>query len=319
MQINKITRCLSICIIIIGLIVNIANAKQEKQSTMRRVTLMTYNIHAAIPDVPRSKPYIPSKDDVKNIAQVILQVNPDIVALQEVDNQFGNPTSSRSAYQNLAKELARLTSRYYAFGSTIDADPMIRGSNAVYVEWGSAKTSKTNRKPHGEYGNAILSKYPISQVRNFDLPNRPAGENRACLTARIKLGKTLFSVYATHLAHDSNTDRRDQIREIIKIMEKDKSVSIKVLMGDFNNDPMRDKKDGKYQPEFDIIQPLLDAGYIDSGSAFGTPEYTFSARNLFERIDYIFVPKTIKIDKTFTIPSSASDHIPLVTIMEVPE
>lgn len=317
MRINKLIRHLIIGIVIFGLVTNIVCAKKEKTSFMRRVILMTYNIHIAVPDGHRFNQYIPTKEDVNNIAQVILQVDPDIVALQEVDNQFGNPTSSRTAYMNLAKELAQFTNRYYAFGSTIDADPMIRGSNAGYVEWGDAKTLKTNRNPHGEYGNAILSKVPFKQVRNFDLPNRPTGENRACLNARIKLGKTLFSVYATHLAHDSNTDRRDQIQEIVKIIGKDKSNSIKLILGDFNNDPAKDKREGKYLPEFDIIQPLLEAGFVDTASYFGIPENTFSARNLFERIDYIFVPKNIEIVKTFTVPSTASDHIPMVTIIDI--
>ncbi|MFB3896999.1 MAG: endonuclease/exonuclease/phosphatase family protein [bacterium] len=305
--------------IIFGLLTNVAFAEKEVPKHLSQVTLMTYNIHAAIPDNPPYKPYRSSLADVKNIAQLIIHADPDFVALQEVDNQFGNPTTSRSGYMDLARELARCTGRYYAFGSTIDVDPTIRDANAGYVEWGNAEISKTNRKPHGEYGNAILSKYPIILARNYDLPNRPNGENRACLNARIKIGKTIFSIYATHLAHDSNTDRKNQIQEITKLIENDKSKGIKILMGDFNNDPAQDKREGKYQPEFDIIQPLINAGFIDSGSYFGTPENTFSAQNLFERIDYIFVPKKIKINKSFTIPSTTSDHIPQVTVIEIPE
>jgi endonuclease/exonuclease/phosphatase family metal-dependent hydrolase len=302
---------------IISLQTNSFSADRENNNNMQSLTLMTYNIHNCIPDGKRFPQYLLTIEDVKNIAQVILQSNPDIVALQEVDNQFGSPTSSRTAYMNLAKELAGLTGMYYAFGSTIDADPTVRGSNAGYIEWGTGTKSRNNKKPHGEYGNAILSKYPINQVRNFDLPNQSGNENRACLNARIKIGKQLFSIYATHLQHNSDIDRRDQIHEIIKIMKKDNTKSIKVLLGDLNNDPAKNKQDGKYQPEYDVIQPLLDAGFVDSASVLGEPKNTFSARNLFERIDYIFIPKGIQVEQSFTVPSTASDHIPLVTVIGI--
>ena len=311
----KIKVYFAVSIFTLGLLIIPSKASQEKSTSMRTVTLMTYNIHIAVPDGQRFYRYIPTKEDLKNIAQVIQQVNPDIIALQEVDNLFGSPTSSRTAYMNLAKELAGLTGMNYAFGSTIDADPIVRGSNSGYIEWGNDKESKNNGNPHGEYGNAILSRYPINQVRNFDLPNQTGNENRACLDARIKVGKQLFSVYATHLQHNSDIDRRDQIREIINIMKKDKTNSIKILLGDLNNDPEKDKRDGKYQAEFDVVRPILSAGYIDSAAVLGKPALTFSARNLFERIDYIFVPKEVHVVKSFTIPSTASDHIPLVTLI----
>ncbi|MCX7919744.1 MAG: endonuclease/exonuclease/phosphatase family protein [bacterium] len=282
---------------------------------MKQLTLMSYNIHICVPDGYRFGEYIPTREDVKKVAETILSATPDIVALQEVDNQFGSPTNSRTNYLNLAKELAGFTGYYYAFGSTIDADPLAIGSSAGYIEWGNAKRTTTNGNPHGEYGNAMLSRYPIKQVRNFDLPNQLGYENRACLNARIKIGKQLFSIYVTHLQHNSALDRVNQIQMIMKIMQQDRTNSIKILLGDMNYDPDKAKRDGTYQEEFDVIKPILAAGYIDSAASVGNPALTFSARNLFERIDYIFVPKEVKVIKSFTIPSTTSDHIPLVTVI----
>jgi endonuclease/exonuclease/phosphatase family metal-dependent hydrolase len=90
-----------------------------------RVRILSYNIHHA--------EGVDKKLDVERIAKVILSVKPDIVALQEVDQ---NATRSLSVDQ--PAELARLCSMNVEFGANIP----LQG---------------------GHYGNVILSRFPINQ------------------------------------------------------------------------------------------------------------------------------------------------------------
>lgn len=94
--------------------------------------LITYNIHRAIGLDRRYQP--------ERIIRVLKDHDADIVLLQEVDD--GAP---RSKEQDMAKEIAEaLNYPHYAAGHNVSM-----------------------RK--GRYGNATLSRYPITRERNIDL------------------------------------------------------------------------------------------------------------------------------------------------------
>lgn len=100
-----------------------------------RLTLLTYNIHKAIGVDRRFAP--------DRIAEILAYHNADIVLLQEVDRH-----APRSSHLDLASYLARaLKYPYRAVGMN------------VFL-----------RK--GRYGNATLSRFPISRQRNIDLTIR---------------------------------------------------------------------------------------------------------------------------------------------------
>src|SRR5690606_14987157 len=88
-----------------------------------RVRVMAYNIHHCLG--------IDGELDVERIAGVINAANPDLVTLQEVDNR-----TERSDRVDQAAELGRLTGMHARFGRAIDHQG-------------------------GEYGQAILSRWPI--------------------------------------------------------------------------------------------------------------------------------------------------------------
>src|SRR5690606_31245260 len=93
------------------------------------LTFMTYNIHIAnTPSEPASVV------DIAAIAKVINEVKPDFVALQEVD-RF---TDRSGKDLDQAAALAELTGMHHQFFKAID-------------------------RSNGEYGVAILSKYPIEE------------------------------------------------------------------------------------------------------------------------------------------------------------
>jgi endonuclease/exonuclease/phosphatase family metal-dependent hydrolase len=167
--------------------------------------ILNYNIHHANP--PSKQNFI----DVEAIAKVIRQQSPDIIALQEVDvftNRSGKTVDE-------ATEIARLSGMpYHYFAKAIDHDG-------------------------GEYGVAILSRYPMENMKNNPLPTvaETKGEPRILATAVIHLPEGKKIVFAcTHLdAQKADTNRFLQINKITEILQQEKLPVI--IAGDFNATP----------------------------------------------------------------------------------
>lgn len=146
-----------------------------------QIRVLSYNIHHG--------EGIDNKLDLDRIAAVILEVKPDIVALQEVDQDV-----ARTGGVDQPAVLARLTRMHVAFGANID----LQG---------------------GHYGNAILSRFPIMRHQNHLLPNIDNGEQRGVLAAEIPLPETnqRIRLLATHLDH--RPDERERLASAKKINE----------------------------------------------------------------------------------------------------
>lgn len=145
--------------------------------------------------------------DLDKIADVIKQVNPDLVALQEVDFK-----TNRAHNYDLATELGLRTKMAPLFGKAMDYDG-------------------------GGYGEGILSKYPIIASRNIPLPHSPGNEPRAALEVTVELesGDTV-SFIGTHLEHQKESgDRVLQVQKINTVFLKNKYPTI--LAGDLNDLP----------------------------------------------------------------------------------
>lgn len=144
--------------------------------------------------------------DLDRIAQVIKSVNPDLVALQEVDfftNRVGN--------LDLAAELGLRTGLTPLFGRAMPYDG-------------------------GEYGEGVLSRFSFLSTQNHALSAGPGKEPRAALEVNVilKSGDTIRFV-GTHLDHTGETDRLTQAREINQLLTQDERPSI--LAGDLNARP----------------------------------------------------------------------------------
>ena len=116
----------------------------------QQVRILTYNIHHA--------EGIDGKLDLPRIARVIESVNPDVVALQEVDRE-----TERTGKVNQAAELGRLTGMEAVFGQAMDYQG-------------------------GGYGLAVLSRWPIIQDETYPLEAPGAREPRVLLLTRIQPG-----------------------------------------------------------------------------------------------------------------------------------
>jgi endonuclease/exonuclease/phosphatase family metal-dependent hydrolase len=115
------------------------------------ITVATYNtFHCAIPETKRV--------DYAKYASVIKGLGAGLVALQEIDYK-----TSRSGGKDQARELAtRAGFPYWAFGKSMNYDG-------------------------GQYGNAILSQYPLSNIVTYPIPKVISGEPRCLVTAVAEL------------------------------------------------------------------------------------------------------------------------------------
>lgn len=172
---------------------------QSNADSNRTVRVLTFNIlHGATTR---------GDFDLDAIAQVILEAEPDLVALQEVDFQ-----TNRAKKYDLATELGWRTKMAPLFGQAMPYDG-------------------------GGYGEGILSKYTFLQTRNLALPHQPGKEPRAALEVQTVLpsGDTIAFV-GTHLDHTRDeTDRIMQAKALNATLLSNPHPT--VLAGDLNAEP----------------------------------------------------------------------------------
>ena len=201
--------------------------------------VMTYNIYGARATSPANAA------DLDAIAEVIRGQNPDFVTLNEVD-VFTNRTG-KDVHQ--ARDLAEKLGMEWHFSKAIDRDG-------------------------GEYGDAVLSKYPILEKRSYRLScaAEQPGEDRSLCVIRVQIdGKDLY-VASTHLDHLSgDASRLVQATEIRRIRDTELEGDL-ILCGDLNA-----------IPSSNVIATmtsfLTNTGPID--------QYTFPSDDPSRKIDYI--------------------------------
>lgn len=226
--------------------------------------VMTYNIRHAISSDGRI--------DIEGIARVIEESGAQVVGLQEVDKRF-----IRTLFMDQTKKLAEKLDMYYYFGDAMN----ILGA---------------------EYGNAILSKFPIISVNNLQLDSKE--ESRGVLSARIDVNGKEINFLVTHLSLNRSTRNRQlqQIKSYLGILEGEV-----ILMGDFNSAP--DSGEIMY-----ISRELKEV----VGDLEKSELHTFQRRDGSRvQIDYIFVSQEIASREVFTVVSDASDHLPLVADIRI--
>jgi endonuclease/exonuclease/phosphatase family metal-dependent hydrolase len=236
------------------------------------IRILCYNIHHANP------PSRPNFIDMEAIAKVINEQRPHLVALQEVDVYTGR--SGKNLHQ--AEELARLTGMKAFFARAINYDG-------------------------GEYGVAILSKFPMEEMSNHPLPTAAGtgGEPRTLAKAVITLPGGKKMVFAsTHLdAQKKDTNRLLQIREITRLL---KEVTLPVVLaGDLNAEPGT------------AVINHLDAHL--TRSCLKNCGFTIPQINPNRTIDFIaYAPKKSfrVLEHRVIAESYASDHLPLLVVLQ---
>ncbi|MGV3509204.1 MAG: endonuclease/exonuclease/phosphatase family protein [Sphingobacteriaceae bacterium] len=251
-------------------------APQEKKEEIERgpmVRVMTYNIHIGNPP---SKPS--NYRDLNAIAEVIKTQKPDLVALQEVDVN----TSRSGVNVDQANELAKLTGMHVFYTKAIDFDG-------------------------GQFGDAVLSRYPILESKRYELPvtTQLGGETRSVAIVTVETNGIKFQFASTHLDHLSNEGNRVlQATELNKVV-KDLKLPL-IIAGDMNASPTSNP--------INILKQELTWGCKSSCP------FTFPATGAKSTLDYIFVSNTSKfIFRTYNILNEtyASDHLPVIADIEL--
>lgn len=254
---------------------------------------MTYNIHRWAGRDQRM--------DLQRLVEVIEAADADIVGLNEVLHPV---TTTRRTYAPLA-EVAERLGMGYAFGPSgwIDHGP----------DW------------QGPVGNAVLSRYPLTDVANTLLPRLPGTKQRSLLSATLASGPVLgLTAFVTHLDHAFEGTRLFQIHGVLRRMAQRSHGHPHFLMGDFNTPGFLGARSRQFIPP--VLQAMQDAGYRDAFRTIGEGHgRTFPAHSPLVRIDFQFVPErwahglrkaeTLNWDLTH----HASDHRPLLVEWLWPE
>ena len=210
------------------------------------------------------------KVDLERIARVIRRLSPDVVALQEIDN-----VCERSGKVDETQRLAELTGLpHHAFGQFFD----FQG---------------------GEYGMAILSRFPLSDITNLRLPD--GAEPRTSLVATIRSPQP-FRIADVHF-YRTEEQRMAQATTLLEFLKKSDIPTI--VAGDFNSQP---------------DSPVLDLFGDWSVPVKGEDRLTFSSDKPRREIDFIlFRPESHFTAKEIDVIKEpvASDHRPLTLELEV--
>jgi endonuclease/exonuclease/phosphatase family metal-dependent hydrolase len=162
---------------------------------MQSVKLLTYNVHEAV-GAGRQRSY-------QRIKEVIREINPDIINLQEVDSELNEQKNQ----QSFLFETIRKTFGYYG----VKGITMIRSRSA--------------------YGNAIFLKIKPLEIRRHDISfgNR---EPRGILDCKIQLNDLTLRVMNTHFGLKKQ-ERSTQVQILKQLVQQEVYLPI-LLSGDFN-------------------------------------------------------------------------------------
>jgi endonuclease/exonuclease/phosphatase family metal-dependent hydrolase len=171
-----------------------ADREARVTAAANRVRIASYNSHECVGSDGRRDP--------DRVAQVLREIDADIIGLQEVDARPG-PTSDSMQMQYLAATL----------GLHAIAGPTLQ------------------RAGGSEYGNALLTRRRVLDVRRIDLTVYRR-EPRGAIDVDLDVDGTAVRVLVTHLGLLPG-ERRKQVRRLLDLLGEGRSRII-VLCGDIN-------------------------------------------------------------------------------------
>jgi endonuclease/exonuclease/phosphatase family metal-dependent hydrolase len=227
--------------------------------------VMTYNIHHG--------EGLDRQVDLSRIAEVIQRERADIVALQEVDRGV-----ARTRRRDLPAELAALTGMSCVFSNNYDYQG-------------------------GEYGNAVLTRFPILGATNLHYRMLRDGEQRGLLQLRLQVAGRELIFMNTHIDYRADdSERLLNVQEIETVAQYYAGKPV-IMCGDFNDNP-GSRTHRRLKQSFDDAWELAGQGRGLSYPAGGPKK----------RIDYVWVSKSssLRPRSAAVISTSASDHLPVL-------
>jgi endonuclease/exonuclease/phosphatase family metal-dependent hydrolase len=199
---------------------------RKQTSTPAEIKILSYNIRWR------------SGEDLKDMIK-LLKDDPEIggasiLALQEVDRR-----KKRSGNNNTAKIIADELGLYYA--------------------WAAPPTAKSTDEE--ETGVAILSVYPLSDVKRIVLPHPgPGKRRRVALGATLEIENRKWRVYSAHAETRIDFDKKlEQFKAVLDDLSQYPANMPAIIMGDFNTwEPNAHDKVTKLFSDAGLKTPFID-------------------------------------------------------------
>jgi endonuclease/exonuclease/phosphatase family metal-dependent hydrolase len=240
----------------------------EDQTVPRTFRVLTYNIHHGQGTDGRF--------DLSRLAGVMKSVQPDVVALQEVDRG-----TERSGGVDQLAELERLTDMHAEFGKAMDYSG-------------------------GGYGVAVLSRWPILGTGNHPLPGSPDHEPRTALTVQVGSGEDgpLLQFTSTHLDQGREPENRLAQAKYLNELLVRREGPPTILAGDMNSRPDTEVME-TFETQWTVASAVDPSPTTPSGRPRSRVDYV-----LFRPAESWRVLESRVIDEPV-----ASDHRPLLVVL----
>jgi len=253
------------------------------------LTVITYNIHRA--------QGMDGRYDLQRVADVIERTGADVIGLQEVDKRY----DARSDFDDQVQILGDRLGLETAFASTLTRTP-----------------EQTPHEEPGNFGVAILSRFPIKERRVTELPHDHDTEPRVLLETELTpTDEPSVTFCTTHFGLQPSESRQqaEQIRETLSDKRR------VILTGDFNATPSSapiESISERFQsyPLSDECAPqsTFPTPYVESAPDNG--RWTVSVPE--RRIDYVFHTDEFVPEAETVIHSLASDHSLVIATLTLP-
>src|SRR5712691_8721634 len=246
-----------------------ARTSSRSHAATQRLRVMTYNIHVGVG--------MDKKLDLPRIAGVINAQHPDLVGLQEVDRGV-----QRTQRVDEIAEIAKLTRMDYAFAFNL-------------------------RYQGGQYGVAILSRFPILATDHRLYQNTREAERRGVIRAEVSVRGRLLSFVTTHLDYQYEDGRLFEAQQLLRALKDIRSPLI--VVGDFNDIPAGQA--------YQLMRYQFGDAWTETRAA--DEGFSYPADKPAKRIDYIFFRSTdrVRTKRAWTVNTLASDHVPVVADLEI--
>jgi endonuclease/exonuclease/phosphatase family metal-dependent hydrolase len=221
--------------------------------------------------------------DLGKLVDPIRPSNPDVLALQEVDEG----TQRSGGLAETTGIAAQLGMAHSYFGKNFSFDG-------------------------GSYGLAIVSKYPLSNTRTIRLDDRTTRANgyepRIAVAADVSIDAKKITVVSIHASlHEE--ERAENARRIVSALGS--SASHAIIMGDLNETPSKDMGDA-----------FTDAGFKDAYNERHPLSLGFTmpaSPNPLKRIDFMYKGSSFGRTKHAWVPDvKTSDHRPVAAVVYLP-
>lgn len=240
-----------------------------------KIKMMTYNIQSGH-NLQRDR-------DVRHAVSTIRGENPDILNLNEVHHCTELCENGKCQAEQIAEALGY---PYVRFGKAID-------------------------HMGGQYGNALLSRFPILESQVFPIPGISEEEKKLCVWPEdrshmrnvLDINGREIVVLSVHYGLNP-PEQKNAVAETLRLSEEENRPL--VFLGDLN-----------MEPDNPLLAPVF-AALSDTAEKGEGSMLTYPSDEPTGKIDYLF-QKGFETLRSYVPVSTDSDHRPVAAVLELEE